>query len=136
MHILVTGGAGFIGSNLVEELLENEKVTSVRVLDNLATGSLNNIREFISHNKFEFIEGDIRDYATCLKCCEEINVISHQAALGSVPRSIHDPLTTNEVNISGTLNIFTAAKEKKIKRVVYAASSSTYGDHADLPKED
>jgi len=134
MNILVTGGAGFIGSNLVDALLKNEKVNHVRVLDNLATGSMENIGEFISHNKFEFVEGDIREYSTCLKCCEEINIISHQAALGSVPRSINDPLTTNEVNITGTLNIFTAAKEKKIKRVIYAASSSTYGDHPDLPK--
>ncbi len=134
MHILVTGGAGFIGSNLVQKLLENEKITHVRVLDNLTTGSMNNIVQFMNDSKFEFIEGDIRDYSTCLKCCEQINIISHQAALGSVPRSINDPLTTNEVNITGTLNIFTAAKEKKIKRVVYAASSSTYGDHLLLPK--
>ncbi len=134
MHILVTGGAGFIGSNLVQELLNNENVTHVRVLDNLATGSSDNITEFKSNTKFEFVEGDIRDYTTCIKCCEKIDLISHQAALGSVPRSINDPLTTNEVNITGTLNIFTAAKEKKIKRIVYAASSSTYGDHSGLPK--
>jgi len=134
MRILVTGGAGFIGSNLVQKLLQDERVSHVRVLDNLATGSINNIEEFKNDPKFEFIETDIRDYAACLRCCEEINLISHQAALGSVPRSIHDPLTTNEVNITGTLNIFTAAKEKKIKRIVYAASSSTYGDHAGLPK--
>jgi UDP-N-acetylglucosamine/UDP-N-acetylgalactosamine 4-epimerase len=134
MRILVTGGAGFIGSNLVQALLLRDEVTRVRVLDNLATGSLNNIRTFTGHPKFEWIEGDIRDYATCKKCCEEIDLISHQAALGSVPRSINDPLTTNEVNVTGTLNIFAAAKEKKIKRIVYAASSSTYGDHLDLPK--
>jgi UDP-N-acetylglucosamine 4-epimerase len=134
MHILVTGGAGFIGANLVEALLQDERITHVKILDNLATGSLDNIAAFTGHSKFEFIEGDIRDYNTCLECCEGIDFISHQAALGSVPRSINDPLTTNEVNITGTLNIFTAAKEKNIKRVVYAASSSTYGDLPDLPK--
>ncbi|HVK96628.1 MAG TPA: SDR family oxidoreductase [Flavisolibacter sp.] len=134
MRILVTGGAGFIGSNLVEHLLLKPEVTQVKVLDNLSTGSLNNIEEFQSNFKFEFIEGDIRDVQTCLAACENVDLISHQAALGSVPRSIHDPLTTNEVNINGTLNVFTAAKEKGVKRVVYAASSSTYGDHTDLPK--
>lgn len=134
MKVLVTGGAGFIGSNLVQQLLVDERITQVRVLDNLATGSLDNLNEFFSNTKFEFIEGDIRDYNTCLQCCENIDGISHQAALGSVPRSINDPLTTNNVNITGTLNIFTAAKENKIKRIVYAASSSTYGDHPGLPK--
>ncbi len=134
MRILITGGAGFIGSNLAEALLLDERVTHVRVLDNLATGSLDNIREFLSHPKFEFLEGDIRSYDTCLTACDTIDLITHQAALGSVPRSINDPLTTNEVNITGTLNIFTAAKEKKIRRVIYAASSSTYGDHPGLPK--
>ena len=134
MRILVTGGAGFIGSNLVETLLQQEQVSFVRVLDNLATGSMDNIREFQGHPRFEFREGDIRNYEDCLTACEGIDRISHQAALGSVPRSIHDPLTTNAVNITGTLNIFTAAKEKKISRVVYAASSSTYGDHPGLPK--
>jgi UDP-N-acetylglucosamine/UDP-N-acetylgalactosamine 4-epimerase len=134
MQVLITGGAGFIGSNLVSELIALPGVNKVRVLDNLCTGSLNNIEEFFSNEKFEFIEGDIRSFDTCVKACDNIDFISHQAALGSVPRSINDPLTTNEVNITGTLNIFTAAKEKKIKRVVYAASSSTYGDHLDLPK--
>ena len=134
MKVLVTGGAGFIGSNLVENLLSHPGIEKVRVLDNLATGSENNIREFYSNGSFEFIEGDIRDYATCLRACDGMSLISHQAALGSVPRSIKDPLTTNEVNITGTLNIFTAAKEKKIKRVVYASSSSVYGDHPGLPK--
>ncbi len=134
MRILVTGGAGFIGSNLAEKLLANDKVSFVRVLDNLATGSLKNIEGYFTHPKFEFIEGDIRNFETCLKACEGIDAITHQAALGSVPRSIKDPLTTNDVNITGTLNVFTAAKEKNIKRVVYAASSSTYGDHPGLPK--
>src|SRR5215212_7586287 len=136
MRILVTGGAGFIGSNLVEKLLANEKVSKVRVLDNLATGSVANIEEFHTHPNFEFLQTDIRDYAACLQACDDIDLISHQAALGSVPRSINDPLTTNEVNITGTLNIFNAAKEKKVKRVVYAASSSTYGDHPGLPKQE
>jgi UDP-N-acetylglucosamine/UDP-N-acetylgalactosamine 4-epimerase len=134
MNILVTGGAGFIGANLVETLLNDGKVTKVVVLDNLATGSLKNIEVFFTNKKFQFIEGDIRNYQTCLDVCEGIHLISHQAALGSVPRSINDPLTTNEVNITGTLNIFTAAKEKGVKRIVYAASSSTYGDHPGLPK--
>lgn len=134
MRILVTGGAGFIGSNLIEQLLQDKRVDFVRVLDNLATGSLQNLNEFYGNPKFEFLEGDIRSFDTCLKACDNIDVITHQAALGSVPRSIKDPLTSNEVNITGTLNIFTAAKEKNIKRVVYAASSSTYGDHPGLPK--
>jgi UDP-N-acetylglucosamine 4-epimerase len=134
MKILVTGGAGFIGSNLVQHLLQKKEVEQVRVLDNLATGSLKNIEEFESDPKFEFVQGDIRNYQTCLDVCAGMDLISHQAALGSVPRSINDPLTTNEVNITGTLNIFTAAKESGIRRVVYAASSSTYGDHPGLPK--
>jgi UDP-N-acetylglucosamine 4-epimerase len=134
MRILVTGGAGFIGSNLVEELLKENSISLVRVLDNLATGSLKNIEPFFNDKRFQFTEGDIRDHNTCLLACDHMDYISHQAALGSVPRSINDPLTTNDVNITGTLNIFTAAKEKKIKRIVYAASSSTYGDHPGLPK--
>jgi len=134
MRILVTGGAGFIGSHIVAALLEHPAITLVRVLDNLATGSLKNIEEFKSHPKFEFVEADIRNYQSCLDACAGIDAITHQAALGSVPRSINDPLTTNDVNITGTLNIFTAAKEKNIKRIVYAASSSTYGDHPGLPK--
>ncbi len=134
MNILVTGGAGFIGCNLVETLLEHPGVTAVRVLDNLATGSAKNIEPFLQNSRFEFMEGDIRSYDTCVQACAGMNLISHQAALGSVPRSLNDPLTTNDVNITGTLNIFTAAKEAAIKRVVYAASSSTYGDHPGLPK--
>jgi UDP-N-acetylglucosamine 4-epimerase len=134
MQVLVTGGAGFIGSNLAEALLGHNEISKVVVLDNLSTGSIINIEGFLSNPKFRFIEGDIRDYTTCLDACEGVDVISHQAALGSVPRSINDPLTTNAVNITGTLNVFTAAKEKKIKRIVYAASSSTYGDHPGLPK--
>lgn len=134
MRILVTGGAGFIGSNLVQHLLQDERVTFVRVMDNLATGSQENITEFTGNRKFQFVEADIRNYSSCLNASDGVDLVSHQAALGSVPRSITDPLTTNDVNITGTLNVFTAAKEKKVKRVVYAASSSTYGDHPGLPK--
>ena len=134
MNILITGGAGFIGSNLADALLKRKDVSLVRVMDDLSTGSAENIEGFTNDPRFEFVQADIRNYADCLKACEGITHISHQAALGSVPRSINDPLTTNEVNITGTLNIFTAAKEKKIGRVVYAASSSTYGDHPGLPK--
>ena len=133
-NVLVTGGAGFIGSNLVETLLKNDRVGQVRVLDNLATGFEKNIKEFYNNENFEFIKGDIRDFETCLKATEGIDLISHQAALGSVPRSIKDPLTSSEVNITGTLNIFQAAVENNIKRVVFAASSSTYGDSEGLPK--
>lgn len=134
MRILITGGAGFIGSNLTEHLVSLNEVEKVRVLDNLSTGSMKNLETLTNNSKFEFIEGDIRNYDTCLKACTGMDLVSHQAALGSVPRSINDPLTTNEVNVTGTLNIFTAAKETRIKRVVYAASSSTYGDHPGLPK--
>lgn len=134
MHILVTGGAGFIGSNLVGKLLADERIRKITVLDDLSTGTEQNLSEFQQDHKLHFIKGDIRDYKTCLSACDGVDCISHQAALGSVPRSVNDPLTTNEVNITGTLNIFTAAKEKKIKRVIYAASSSTYGDHPGLPK--
>lgn len=134
MRVLVTGGAGFIGANLVERLLQLSGIEKVRVLDNLATGSLKNVEAFQRHPKFEFIEGDIRSYETCLQACKDVSHISHQAALGSVPRSVKDPLTSNEVNVTGTLNIFTAAKESGVGRVVYAASSSTYGDHPGLPK--
>jgi UDP-N-acetylglucosamine/UDP-N-acetylgalactosamine 4-epimerase len=136
MKILVTGGAGFIGSNLTEALLNDDRVTFVRVLDNLATGFYKNIEPFIGHPKFEWMQGDITDFATCEKACSGIDMVSHQAALGSVPRSINDPVTTNAVNISGTLNVFTAAKNAGIKKVVYAASSSTYGDSKSLPKKE
>ena len=133
-NVLVTGGAGFIGSNIVASLLIDPRVSKVRVLDNLSTGFLHNIQEFFNNPKFEFIEGDIRGFDTCLKATEGIQLITHQAALGSVPRSIKDPITTNEVNIGGTLNIFNAAVQNKVKRVLFAASSSTYGDSQGLPK--
>lgn len=134
MRILVTGGAGFIGANLVESLLSRDDVSKVRILDNLATGRMSNIEPLLNNPKLEFFEGDIRDKNTCLAATEGMDLISHQAALGSVPRSINDPLTTNDVNITGTLNIFDAARLNGVKRVVYAASSSTYGDHPGLPK--
>lgn len=134
MKVLVTGGAGFIGSNIVGALLKDPGFTLVRVLDNLETGSYANIAGFRDNSRFEFVEGDIRNYSVCANACEGMDLISHQAALGSVPRSVNDPLTTNEVNITGTVNIFFAAKETGIRRVVYAASSSTYGDHPGLPK--
>lgn len=133
-NILVTGGAGFIGSNLVETLLQDSRVNKLRVLDNLSTGFKQNLEAFIDHDRFEFIEGDISDFETCVKATQDIDLISHQAALGSVPRSIKDPLHTNQINISGTLNIFKAAIDNKVDRVVFAASSSTYGDSEGLPK--
>jgi UDP-N-acetylglucosamine 4-epimerase len=132
--ILLTGGAGFIGSNIADALIGREDVDLVRVLDNLATGKMDNIQHLLDHPKFEFIKGDIRDIDTCLKAATTMDMVCHQAALGSVPRSIEDPLTTNDVNITGTLNIFNAARFHNIKRVVYAASSSTYGDSLTLPK--
>lgn len=131
---LVTGGAGFIGSNLVEYLLTHG-AKKVRVLDNLSNGYYANIQEFEDLPNFEFIEGDIRDLATCQKAMQGIDYVSHQAALGSVPRSIDDPVTSNEVNVSGFLNMLVAQKEStSVKRLVYAASSSTYGDSKALPK--
>jgi len=133
-NILITGGAGFIGSNLVDALLADPRISHVRVLDNLSTGFEANIAQHRNNPKFEFLQADIRDFETCLAACDGMHLVSHQAALGSVPRSIKDPLTTNAVNISGALNVLHAAKESGIKRVVYAASSSTYGDSPGLPK--
>jgi UDP-N-acetylglucosamine 4-epimerase len=131
-YILVTGGAGFIGSNLCEALLKNGN--KVRCLDNFATGHLRNIEVFRNHPNFESIEGDIRDINTCQKACSGVDYVLHQAALGSVPRSIKDPVTTNEVNVSGFLNMLVAARDAGVKRFIYAASSSTYGDSEALPK--
>ncbi len=131
---LVTGGAGFIGSNLVEYLLKY-KAKKVRVLDNFSNGYKDNLEEFLNNPAFELIEGDIRDLHTCKNAMDGIDYVSHQAALGSVPRSINDPATTNEVNITGFLNMMIALKDSKsVKRMVYAASSSTYGDSKELPK--
>jgi len=131
---LVTGGAGFIGSNLVAYLLKYQ-AKRVRVLDNLSNGYYANIKEFESYPNFEFMEGDIRDLETCHKAVEGMDYVSHQAALGSVPRSINDPITSNAVNVGGFLNMLVAVKESStVKKIIYAASSSTYGDSRSLPK--
>lgn len=134
VNLLITGGAGFIGSNLVEHFLKDERVGLVRVIDNLSNGYIENIQEFFDHPRFEFMEGDIRNYETCLKACDGIDKISHQAALGSVPRSIENPMQSTEVNILGTVNLMYAAVQQKVERIILAFSSSTYGDHPDLPK--
>jgi len=131
-NILVTGGAGFIGSNLIEVLLAQGN--KIICLDNFSTGKRENIIPFQGNNNFTLIEGDIRNVDTCKKAVEGSEIVLHQAALGSVPRSINDPITTNQVNIDGFLNMLVASKEANIKRFVYAASSSTYGDHPGLPK--
>ena len=136
MKVLVTGGAGFIGSNVVHALINDDRVSGVKVLDNLETGRFANVSIFKSNPKFEFIQGDIRNYEICVGAAAGVDIISHQAALGSVPRSVKDPITTHEVNATGTLNIFNAARVNGIKRVVYAASSSTYGDYPGLPKKE
>ena len=130
--VLVTGGAGFIGSHLTDQLLADGN--EVVCLDNLSTGKEKNIQEAVKNSRFTFLEGDIRHFETCLKAAEGVTIVFHQAALGSVPRSIHDPVTTNEVNVGGFVNMLTAAKEAGVKRFVYAASSSTYGNHPDLLK--
>ncbi len=133
-NFLITGGAGFIGSNLVKYLLKYG-AKKVRVLDNLSNGYYDNIKEFEDHSAFEFMEGDIRDIETCKKAMKDMDYVSHQAALGSVPRSIDNPVLSNDVNVSGFLNMLVAQNESKtVKRLVYAASSSTYGDHKALPK--
>lgn len=131
-RILVTGGAGFIGSNLCKWLLDNGN--TVRCLDNFATGKRENIEPFLSNERFSLIEGDIRNLNDCHKACKGIDYILHQAALGSVPRSIKDPITSNDVNVSGFLNMLVASREAKVKRFIYAASSSTYGDSTSMPK--
>ena len=132
--VLVTGGAGFIGSNIVEYLIKYN-IKKVRVLDNFETGFHHNIEEFKHLDNFELLEGDIRDLETCKNAVEGMDYVLHQAALGSVPRSINDPATTNEVNINGHLNMLIAVKESDtVKRMVYVASSSTYGDSKKLPK--
>lgn len=130
--ILITGGAGFIGSNLCEYFLsKNYKIVC---LDNFATGHHHNLKDFVNKENFTLIQGDIRNFETCQSAVQGIDYVLHQAALGSVPRSINDPITTNEVNVSGFLNMLVAARDANVKRFVYAASSSTYGDSIGLPK--
>ncbi|PKH67642.1 LPS biosynthesis protein WbpP [Flavobacterium sp. ALD4] len=131
-RILITGGAGFIGSNLCEYFLS--KGHEVLCLDNFATGHRHNLKDFINNPHFRLIEGDIRNSVDCQNAVKDVDYVLHQAALGSVPRSINDPVTTNDVNVSGFLNMLVASTDAKVKRFVYAASSSTYGDSAGLPK--
>jgi len=133
INFLVTGGAGFIGSHIVEYLMLNG-AKKVRILDNLMTGNYTNIQKWEDEPNFEYIEGDIRDSSTCMKACKDIDFVSHQAALGSVPRSIKDPVRTNAINTDGFLNMLVAAKDNNVKRFVYASSSSVYGDEPNLPK--
>ncbi|MNK59493.1 UDP-glucose 4-epimerase [compost metagenome] len=130
--ILITGGAGFIGSNLTEYFLGLDY--KVVCLDNFSTGHRHNLKDFLDNPDFKLIEGDIRNLADCNLAVEGVNYVLHQAALGSVPRSIKDPITTNDVNVSGFLNMLTVARDAQVKRFVYAASSSTYGDSQGLPK--
>ena len=132
MHVLITGGAGFIGSNLAEQLIDDG--IKVTVLDNLLTGRIANIAHLLENDLFHFIEGDIRDFQTCKDAVSGCTHISHQAALGSVPRSIDDPITSLEINVSGTVNVFRAAVEEGVTRIVFASSSSVYGDDQTLPK--
>lgn len=134
IRLLITGGAGFIGSNLVDHFINDERVELVRVIDDLSTGYIKNIEKYFDNPKFEFIKGDITNYEMCLLATKSINKITHQAALGSVPRSIENPMRSAEVNIIGTLNILHAAHLNNVERVILACSSSTYGDSASLPK--
>ena len=130
--ILVTGGAGFIGSNLCEELLRLGN--KVFCFDNFSTGNRKNIIQLLDNSDFTLIEGDIRNFDECLKACQDVDYVLHQAAIGSVPRSIENPITSNDVNVSGFLNMLVAARDNRVKRFIYAASSSTYGDSEALPK--
>ena len=132
ISILITGGAGFIGSNLCEYFLN--KNYKIICLDNFSTGHQDNIDSFLSNKNFKLIEGDIRNFETCKNAVQKTDYVLHHAALGSVPRSINDPVLTNDVNVSGFLNMITASRDANVKRFIYAASSSTYGDSASLPK--
>jgi UDP-N-acetylglucosamine 4-epimerase len=134
MRVLLTGGAGFIGSNLVAGMLKNSLFTQVKVLDNLATGFERNIQQYLTDPKFSFIKGDITDRETCESACKDMDAVCHQAALGSVPRSIKDPYNSHKVNVDGFFNMLDAARRNGIKRFVYASSSSVYGDAAYSPK--
>lgn len=131
-RVLVTGGAGFIGSNLIESLLNADN--QVVCLDNFSTGKRENLKGFVNNSRFTLIEGDIRNIGDCEKSVRNIDFVFHQAALGSVPRSIKDPVTSTDVNIGGFVKMLFASKEAGVKRFIFAASSSTYGDHPDLPK--
>ena len=135
LSFLITGGAGFIGSHIAEYLLKNG-AGKVRVIDNFSNGFESNLAVLRPYNSFEFVEGDIRDPEICRTVCEGIDYVSHQAALGSVPRSIKDPSSTNDVNVGGFVNILNAARESKVKQFVYASSSSVYGDEPTLPKKE
>lgn len=134
MKVLVTGGAGFIGSHIVEALKMRKDVSEIRVLDNLSTGHYSNIEKFVDNEKVKFIEGDIRNADTCVEAVEGVDIVCQQAALGSVPRSIQDPITSHEVNVNGFLNILNAARLAGVKKMVYASSSSVYGDLNESPK--
>jgi len=131
-RVLVTGGAGFIGSNIIDKIINQNNV--VICLDNFSTGKRENIQKHLSNPNFKLIEGDIRDFEICKIATQNIDIVLHQAALGSVPRSVNDPITSNDVNVSGFINIIIAARDNGVKRIVYAASSSTYGDSKSLPK--
>ena len=132
---LVTGGSGFIGSNIVHYLVRHQ-AGKIRILDNLLTRSIANLEPYLNLPNVEFIEGDIRDLDTCHKACKGIDLVTHQAALGSVPRSVRDPLATHAINATGFLNMLIAARDAGVKRFVYASSSSVYGDHPVLPKRE
>lgn len=136
IHLLITGGAGFIGSHLVQKYLQDPRVSLVRVIDDFSTGLRRNIEPNLDNPKFEFIEGDICDYDLCLEATAGIDKVTHQAALGSVPRSIQNPMRSTEVNVLGTVNLLHACHANKVERIIMACSSSTYGDSPMLPKKE